>query len=70
MAAGVATDMTGMVSLRGILLASDFSHEGLSTDDIKGGDTKKLLGIEYTRSFEDFGGNRNGRVDGVRDDTG
>lgn len=54
--------------LAGILLASDGLHEGLGTNDIKGGDTKELLGVEDTGALEDLGSDWDGRVDGVGDD--
>jgi hypothetical protein len=50
-------------SLRGVLLASDVCNEGLSTDDIEGGDTEEPLGVVDTLGLVDFGADRNRRVD-------
>lgn len=65
--AGVAAD-DGDAQLRGVLLASDLGDEGLGTDNIEGGDTKELLGVEDTGLLQDLGGNWDGGVDWVRDD--
>lgn len=54
--------------LRGVLLASPFLDESLSTDNIQGGDTEETLGVENTGSLEDLGGNGDGGVDGVGND--
>jgi hypothetical protein len=65
--ARVSTD-DGNVQLGGVLLASDLGNEGLGTDDIEGGDTEQLLGVEDTAGLENLGGNGNCGVDGVGDD--
>lgn len=46
----------------------DFSNEGFGVDDVEGGDIKEVLGVEDIFGFEDFGGDGDGRVDGVGDD--
>lgn len=48
--------------------ALDFGNKGGSTNDIEGRDTKETLGVVDTSLLEDLGGDRDGRVDGVRDD--
>jgi hypothetical protein len=58
----------GDVQVARVLLASDFSYKGLSADDVQGGDTEELLGVEDACLLEDLGGDGNGRVDGVGDD--
>ena len=55
--------------LAGVLLASDVSNECLSTDDIKGRNTEESLGIEAASLLQHFGGNWDGGVDRVGDDT-
>jgi hypothetical protein len=56
------------VQVGGVLLASDLGDEGLGTDNIEGGDTKELLGVEDTARLEDLGGNGDCGVDWVGDD--
>jgi hypothetical protein len=51
-----------------VLLANDLSDKGLGTNDIEGGDTEKTLGVKDSLGLEDFGGDWDGRVDGVGDD--
>lgn len=58
----------GDVELLGVLLAGDGGDESLSANDVEGGDTEQLLGVEDTGLLEDLGGDGDGRVDGVRDD--
>jgi len=65
--ARVSTD-DGDVQVRRVLLAGDLGDKGLGTDDIEGGDTKELLGIEDTGLLEDLGGDWDGGVDRVGDD--
>jgi len=65
--AGVTAN-DGNDGLRGVLLASDALDEGLGTDDVEGGDTEELLGVELAGLLEDFGGNGDGAVHGVGDD--
>ena len=65
--AGVTTN-DGDGELVGLLLAGNGSDEGLSADDIEGGDTEELLGVENAGLLEDLGGDGNGRVHGVGND--
>jgi hypothetical protein len=65
--AGVTTN-DGNVEVCGVLLASDLSNEGLGADNVEGGNTEKLLGVEDARGLEDLGGNGNCGVDGVGND--
>jgi len=58
----------GDVQLRWVLLASDLGNEGLGADDIEGGDTEELLGVEDTGLLQHLGGDGYRRVDGVGDD--
>jgi hypothetical protein len=51
-----------------VLFARNFGNEGLSAYDVESGDTEELLGVEDTSLLEDLGGDRYGRVHGVRDD--
>ena len=46
-------------------LAGDLANEGLSTNDIEGGDTEKLLGVEDTSGLENFGSNGDCGVDRI-----
>jgi hypothetical protein len=64
--AGVTAN-DGDGELLGIGFAGNLSNEGLSTDDIEGGDTEEALGVENALGLEDLGGDGDGRVDGVRD---
>lgn len=65
--AGVATnDWDG--GRLGVLGAGDLGHEGLSTDDIEGGDTEEALWVEDALGLQDLGGNWDGGVDWVGDD--
>jgi hypothetical protein len=48
--------------------ASDALDEGLGADNVEGGDTEQLLGVEDAGLGEDLGGNGHGAVDGVGDD--
>lgn len=61
-----ANDGDGQVL--GLLLASEASNEGLSADNVEGGDTEETLGVEDVLGLEDLSGDRDGGVDGVRDD--
>ena len=54
--------------LGGIALARDRGDEGLSADDVQGGDAEQSLGIEGAGGFEHLGCNRDGGVDRVGDD--
>lgn len=65
--AGVTAN-DGNDSLGWVLLASDALDEGLGTDDVEGGDTEELLGVEDAGLLEDLSGNGDGAVDGVGDD--
>lgn len=46
----------------------DLRDEAGSTDDVKGGDTEKLLGVVDTLGLEDLSNNGDSGVDGVGDD--
>ena len=65
--ARVATD-DGDNELLGVALASNLGNEGLGTDNVEGGDTEELLGVEDTLGLEDLGGDGDSRVDRVGDD--
>jgi len=65
--AGVTTN-DGDGSLAGVALAGDLSDKGLCADNVEGGDTEQLLGVELASGLEDLGGNGNGAVDGVGND--
>lgn len=55
--------------LAGVTLStSGILHESLGTDDVEGGDTEQLLGIELASLLQHLGGDRDGAVDGVGDD--
>jgi len=62
------TTNDGNDGLGWVLLAGDALHEGLGTDNIKGGDTEQLLWVELASSLEDLGGNWDSAVDRVGDD--
>jgi len=47
---------------------SDRSQEACSTDNVKGGDTKDVTGVENTSLFEGTSNDGDGGVDGVGDD--
>ena len=47
--------------------ARDRSQEACSTDNVKGGDTKNVVGVEDTSLFEGPGNDGDGGVDGVGD---
>lgn len=55
-------------SLGGVSLTGNALNKGLGTDDIKCGDTEKLLWIELASGLEDLGGDWDGAVDWVGDD--
>lgn len=65
--AGVSTNDRDGEAL-GLGLASNASDEGLSTDDIKGGDSEQTLWVEDVLGLENLGGDRDSRVDWVGDD--
>ena len=65
--AGVSAD-DGDCEILGLRLASDTGNEGLSTDDVEGGDTEEALGVENVLGLENLGGDGHSRVDWVRDD--
>jgi hypothetical protein len=65
--AGVTAD-DGNGSLAGVGLAGDLSNKGLCADNVEGGDTEKLLGVELAGGLEDLGGDGDSAVDGVGDD--
>lgn len=46
----------------------DLRDEAAGADNIQSGDTEKGLGVVDTAGLEDLGADRNGRVDGVRND--
>ena len=48
-----------------VLLANDLSNEGLCSDNIKGSNTEKTLGVKDSLCLEDLGGNWDGGVDRV-----
>lgn len=52
----------------GLFFVSEVSNEGFSVDNVEGGDIEEMLGVEDVFGFEDFSGDRDGGVDGVRDD--
>jgi hypothetical protein len=54
--------------LAGVLLANKAGNEGLGSHNIKGGDTKELLGVEDVVALKHLGGNGDGRVHRVGDD--
>lgn len=58
----------GDSKLRAGLLAGDLSNKGLSTNDIKGGDTEESLGVEDALGLQNLGGDGDCRVDRVGDD--
>lgn len=64
---GVATN-NGDVELGGVRLANNSGGEGLGSDNVEGGDTEQLLGVEDVVLLQDLGGNGDGGVDGVGDD--
>lgn len=53
--------------ISGVLHAGELLGEGLGTNDVQSGHTEQTLGIEDTRSLEDLGGDRDGRVHRVGD---
>jgi hypothetical protein len=65
--AGVTAN-DGNDGLRRVLLASDALDESLGANDVKSGDTEKLLGVELAGLLEDLSGNGDGAVDGVGND--
>jgi hypothetical protein len=65
--AGVAAN-DGDDGLGRVTLASDALDEGLGADDVEGGDTEELLGVEDAGLGEDLGGDGHGAVDGVGND--
>lgn len=65
--AGVTTN-DGDGQLSRVALAGEAGNEGLSTDDIEGGDTEELLGVKDTGLLENFGGDGNRGVDRVGND--
>ena len=65
--AGVATN-DGDDGLGRVPLASNALDEGLGADNVEGGDTEELLGVEDAGLGEDLGGNGHSAVDGVGDD--
>lgn len=62
------TANNGNLQVGGVLLTDDLGDEGLGTDDIEGGDTEELLGVELASAFQHLGGDGNGGVDGIGDD--
>jgi hypothetical protein len=64
---GVPTD-DGDGEVCRVLLADDFSNEGLGTDNVQCSDTEQLLGVENTSGLEHLSSDWDGRVDGVGDD--
>lgn len=52
----------------GVLLAGKLGGEGGSTNDIQGGDTEELAGVEDVVGLQHLGGDGNGGVDRVGDD--
>lgn len=65
--ARVATN-DGDDSLLWVSLASNALDKGLGADNVEGGNTEELLGVEDTGSLENLGGNWHSAVDGVGDD--
>lgn len=65
--ARVATN-DGDDGLGRVLLASDALDEGLGANNVEGGDTEELLGVEDAGLLEDLSGNGDGAVHGVGDD--
>jgi hypothetical protein len=65
--AGVTAN-NGDGGLAGVALAGDLSDKGLCTDNIEGGDTEQLLGVELAGGLEDLGGDGDSAVDGVGND--
>lgn len=63
---GVTTDDSD-IDVLGVLTLN-FRDEAGSTDNIKGGDTEKTLGVIDTVLLENLSEDRDGGVDGVRDD--
>ena len=57
----------GDVLVRGIGVL-ELGDEAGGADDVEGGDAEELLGVVDAFALEDFGGDGNGAVDGVRDD--
>lgn len=55
-------------SIRWVLLPSVFLGEGLCTEDVKGSDTEKTLGIEDASLLEHLGSNWDGRVNRIGND--
>lgn len=51
-----------------LAVAGDLSNEGLSTNNVEGGDTEELGRVKDTSSLEDLSGDWDGRVDGIGDD--
>lgn len=62
------TTDNGDVEFAGVFLSNDASDESLGTDDVKGGDTEQLLGVEDTSLLEDLGSDRDCRIDRVGND--
>lgn len=48
--------------------ALGLSHKGIGSDNVEAGNTDHLLGVVDAKELQCFSGNRDGRVDGVRDD--
>lgn len=65
--AGVATDDRNDKLLR-VGFASNLGNEGLSSDDVKGGNTEHTLRVEDTLGLQDLDRNGDGGVDWVGDD--
>lgn len=51
-----------------VSVAGDFGDEGLGSDNVEGGDTKELLGVENIVLLQNLSGNWNSGVDWVGDD--
>ena len=64
--AGVATNNRDFSVCRDFR-AGQGGDKGLGANDIEGGDAKKSVRVEHASLLEHLGGNRDGRVDRVRD---
>jgi hypothetical protein len=58
----------GDSEILGLCLAGDLCDKGLGTDNVEGGDTEQLLGVENLLGLEHLGGDGDCRVDRVGDD--
>jgi hypothetical protein len=61
------TTNNGDVLILGVA-ALDLADEAASADDIEGGDTEETLGVVDATGLEDLSDNRDGGINGVRDD--